>query len=169
MGFPRPSFPARRSAARLAAVQALYTLEVSGGGVDAVLADFLGRAWPPADSAEEGGQGAEPDAGYLQTLVAGVTEHRDVLDAAIDDTLSHGWTFARLEILLQAILRTGAYELFALPDVPAKVVINEHLEIAHAFFAGKEPSLVNAVLDRLAVRFRGDDAAQRGRSTDGDA
>ena len=75
--------------------------------------------------------------------------------AAIEEALTGGWTLPRLEILLRVILRAGAYELCCQPDVPAKVVINEYVEIAHAFFAGKEPGLVNAVLDRLASRLRG--------------
>jgi N utilization substance protein B len=119
-----------------------------------VLGDLIERAWPP-DDAPENHKGAALDPGFLRALVSGVIEQRDVIDAAIEEALAHGWTMPRLEILLQAILRVGAYELRAMPDVPAKVVINEHLEIAHAFFSGKEPSLVNAVLDRLAVQFRG--------------
>ena len=91
----------------------------------------------------------------------GVVANRSEIDVAIDDALTSGWTLSRLEILLQAILRAGAYELCAQPDVPTKVIINEYLEIAHAFFAGKEPSLVNAVLDCLASRFRGELEARR--------
>ena len=146
------SYQQRRSAARLAAIQALYALDVSGSAVDRVIADCVERSWVPA---EHPADAAKPDEVFLRTLVEGVAAHRPEIDMAIRDVLTGGWTLARLEILLQAILRAGAYELSAQPDVPAKVVINEYLEIAHAFFAGKEPSLVNAVLDRLASRFRG--------------
>jgi transcription antitermination protein NusB len=146
------SYRQRRSATRLAAIQALYALEVSGTAVDRVIADFCERRWAPAEMPVNA---AKLDEAFLRRLVEGVTAHRDEIDAAIQCALTGGWTLARLEILLQAILRAGAYELSAQPDVPAKVVINEYLEIAHAFFAGKEPGLVNAVLDRLASRFRG--------------
>jgi N utilization substance protein B len=146
------SYRQRRSATRLAAIQALYALEVSGMAVDGVIADFVERRWAPVDQLANA---AKPDESFLRTLVEGVAAHRPEIDVAIQDALTGGWRLARLELLLQAILRAGAYELSAQADVPAKVVINEYLEIAHAFFAGKEPSLVNAVLDRLATRFRG--------------
>ena len=146
------SFRQHRSATRLAAIQALYALEVSGGEVDRVLGDFVERRWVASDKLSAS---ATPDEPFLRTLVEGVVASSTQIDAAIEEALTGGWTLPRLEILLRAILRAGAYELSAQPDVPAKVVINEYLEIAHAFFAGKEPGLVNAVLDRLASRFRG--------------
>lgn len=141
----------RRSAARLAAIQALYALEISGDDVTRVVADFLDRPWSPAEEAPDY---ARPDEAFLRTLVEGVQAGRSDLDRAIEDALTGSWSLSRLEIVLRAILRAGAYELAAEPDVPAKVIINEYLEIAHAFFAGKEPSLVNAVLDRLAGHYR---------------
>lgn len=153
----------RRSAARLAAIQALYALEVSGGAIDGVIADFCERRWAPT---ERPADAAKPDEAFLRALVEGVAAHRPEIDVAIQDSLTGGWTLARLEILLQAILRAGAYELSAQADVPPKVVINEYLEIAHAFFAGKEPGLVNAVLDRLASRFRGDSRRNPGARSD---
>jgi N utilization substance protein B len=142
----------RRSATRLAAIQALYALEVSGSAVDPVIADFVERRWALAEVPADA---AKPDEAFLRTLVNGVVTNRPEIDVALEGALTGGWTLARLEILLQSILRAGAYELSAQPNVPAKVVINEYLEITHAFFAGKEPSLVNAVLDRMASRFRG--------------
>ena len=148
----RASFRHHRSATRLAAIQALYALEVSGGEVDRILADFVERRWIPSDKPSAS---AMPDEPFLRALVEGVAANGPRIDAAIEDALTSGWTLPRLEILLRTILRAGAYELCAQPDVPTKVVINEYLDIAHAFFAGKEPSLVNAVLDRLASRFRG--------------
>ena len=68
--------------------------------------------------------------------------------------LTQEWPIERLEAILRAILRAGAYELLARIDVPARVVISEYLEVAHAFFSGKEPSLVNGVLDRLGRLLR---------------
>jgi N utilization substance protein B len=151
-------FRERRRAARLAAIQALYAIEVSGGDVDWVVADFIERGWGSPDQPES----VPPEADFLRILVEGVAGRRPELDSDIDSALAHGWTLARLEILLQAILRTGAYELSALAEVPKKVVINEYVEIAHAFFSGKEPGLVNAVLDQLAIRFRGQAAPHPG-------
>jgi transcription antitermination protein NusB len=142
-----------RSATRLAAIQALYALEVSGSEIDRVLADFVERRWTSSDGLSVS---SRPDESFLRALVEGVVARGPEIDVAIEGALTGGWTLSRLEILLRAILRAGAFELCAQPDVPTKVIINEYLEIAHAFFAGKEPSLVNAVLDRLAGRFRGE-------------
>ena len=99
----------------------------------------------------------------MRLLVDGVVAHRPRLDVEIDAALTQGWTLARLELLLQAILRAGAFELAERRDVPTKVVITEYLDIAHAFYAGKEPSLVNAVLDRVASKLRAEsDGRARG-------
>ncbi|MBK8175580.1 MAG: transcription antitermination factor NusB [Rhodospirillales bacterium] len=147
----RPSFRERRSAARLAAVQALYALEVSGDPAERVISDFVERRWSSVDQTKPG---TPPDRAFLQGLVEGVVARRGEIDVAVGAALSQGWTMDRLEILLQAILRSGAYELAAQPDVPVGVVINEYVEIAHEFFSGKEPGLVNAVLDRIAAQMR---------------
>lgn len=144
-----------RSTARLAAIQALYALEVSGGPLEPVLADIVEKQ--PSSL-------VKPDGAFLRTLVEGVVAARPQIDIAIEGALSGGWTLARLEILLQAILRAGAHELAAHPEIPHKVVINEYVEIAHAFFSGKEPGLVNAVLDRLATSKRAAAGAASGRS-----
>lgn len=157
----------RRSATRLAAVQALYEMDVTGAGADPVLAEFMSRRWaltqsggadaPHApgpttawDSAEGNAPLVAPDLDYLADLVRGASARQAELDAAIGPALSGDWTVPRLEALLRAILRAGAYELIAHPEIDAAVVIDEYVEVAHAFFAAKEPNLVNAVLDRLA-------------------
>jgi N utilization substance protein B len=145
---PRWSIRQRRTAARLAAVQALYALEVAGGGgTERLIADLAGKRW-------RAGNEAAPDENWLRLLVDGVEAHRPRLDLEIDAALTQGWSLARLELLLRAILRAGAFELAEMSEVPTKVVINEYLDIAHAFYAGKEPGLINAVLDRLASRLR---------------
>jgi len=171
----RPASHPRRTAARLAAVQALYAIEVSGSSAERVITDFAERHWPHGDDAaptpvlgRKPSSAPEPevdvsaesatDEVYLRALVEDVILRRAQLDAAIDGALNQNWTTDRLEVLLRAILRAGACELIVRPDVPARVVITEYLEIAHAFYAGKEPSLVNAVLDRLATTARGDPA-----------
>jgi len=140
----------RRSAARLVAVQALYEMEMAGAPADAVLRQFMERRWGRRSEEESGAPLAEPDTRWLAVLVQGVAERLPELDEAIAGALDKARPLERLEVLLRAILRAGAYELLSQADVPARVVINEYMNIAHAFFAGKEPNLVNGVLDRLA-------------------
>ncbi len=142
----------RRSAARLAAVQALYEMEVAGAPADPVLREFLEHRW----QGQEAPHGAEPDAAFLGDLVRGVGARSAELDALITPALSADWPLERLEVLLRAILRAGAYELLAREDVPPRVVIAEYLNVAHAFFTGREPALVNGVLDSLARTLRPD-------------
>jgi N utilization substance protein B len=147
----RESNHRRRSATRLAAVQALYEIEVSGASVDPVLAEFVTRRW--ADTGDEEKLLA-PDGDLLGQLVHGVSNRLSELDTMIGSALTGAWTMDRLEILLRAILRAGAYELATLDEVPPKAAINEYVDVAHAFYPGKEPAMVNAVLDRLARTLR---------------
>jgi N utilization substance protein B len=86
--------------------------------------------------------------------VRGVPHHQDEIDAAVTDCLASDWRLSRVDSILRAILRAGAYELIARPDVPARVVIDEYVELSHAFFSGEEPAFVNAALDKLARRMR---------------
>lgn len=141
-----------RRAARLAAVQALYEREVAGTSAEAVLANFLDNRW----AAVAGIHRLEDlDASFLRRLVSGVAEKGGDLDADIQQALDKDRGVERLEVLLRTILRAGTYELVAMPQIPTKVILNEYVDIAHAFFGGKEPAIVNAVLDRLAARVRG--------------
>lgn len=140
-----------RRVARLAAVQALYTMDVAGATAEAALCERLQTEMPGIDNGEVL---PEPDGDLLSELVFGVSQRHEMLDHVIGGALTGGRDFARLEILLRCILRAGAYELANRPDIPRNVVINEYMEIAHAFFAAKEPMLVNAVLDRLADTLR---------------
>lgn len=146
----------RRTAARLAAVQTLYEMEVADAAPEVVLRDLHQRNLPSVDNGENG-QFAEPDGDFMEKLVRGVVARRDEIDRHIAAVLKGRLALDRLEVLLRAILRCGACELLAMPDIPAKVVITEYLGLAHAFFAGKEPPLVNAVLDRLSARLRTSD------------
>jgi N utilization substance protein B len=148
-----PRLPAgrRRTAARLAAVQALYQIELNGGSVDAVVGEFVRHR---LGSEGEGENFGEVDQTLFGDVVRGTMARRAELDTMISSALTADWPLDRLEVILRAILRVGAYELFARPDVPARVVISEYLDISHAFFAGKEPGLVNGVLDRLARTLR---------------
>ena len=136
-----------RSAARLASVQALYQMELSGADANDVIAEFvahrLGRAGdcPPHETT---------DVEHFTDLARGVVGHQGDIDRAIESALSEGWTLKRLDSTLRALLRSASFELLKRPDVPAKVVINEYVDVAHAFFDEVEPAFVNGVLDRLA-------------------
>jgi transcription antitermination protein NusB len=141
----------KRTVARLAAVQALYQIDLSGAKPEVVIAEFVKhRLGRDVDGQNYG----EADAGLFADIVRGTAARREDLDRAISAVLTPDWPLARLETVLRAILRAGAYELVGRPDVPARVAISEYLDVAHAFYEGKEPGLVNGVLDRLAHRLR---------------
>ena len=145
----------RRSVARLAAVQALYQLELNREiDPEAVVREFarhrLGR------DIDGDGYG-EADPALFSDIVRGVAADLDRLDATITEVITEEWPLPRFDAVLRAILRAGAYELVHRSDVPPRVSINEYTTIAHAFFAGKEPGLANGVLNHLAHALREDD------------
>ena len=148
-----------RSAARLAAVQALYQMDMTGIDLNAVIAEFeahrLGREI-------EGCQYAEPEAAFFRDLVEGVVREQLRIDPLIDKQLAEGWRLTRVDSILRAILRAGAYEILVRDDVPARVVISEYVDIAHAFFAEEEPKVVNGILDRLGHKARPQEFASEG-------
>ena len=144
-----------RSAARLAAVQALYQMDMTGTTTAAALRDVQLREGAVPDDADTG---MKVDEAMLKDLVEGVTDRREDLDRKIASHLAEGWSFDRLELVLRAILRAGAYEIVAKADVPLRVAINEWVDLAHAFYAGKEPGFVNGVLDRIGRESRPDEA-----------
>jgi N utilization substance protein B len=141
-----------RRAARLAAVQAIYEIAVADADADAILDNFLHQRWPRSGADETL---PPPDLRLLTAMLKGVIAALPELDREIDAILANRRGADRIEVLLRAILRVGAYELMAMEAVPTKVILNEYINLAHAFFAGGEPALVNAVLDRLALRYRG--------------
>ncbi len=143
---------AARSAARLAAVQALYQMELGEGDVEDVIAEFREhRLSAPAEG------GAAADEGHFINVLRGVVEGQAEIDRAIHGALAEGWTFDRIDANLRAILRAGAFEIMARRDVPARVAIAEYVSVAGAFFDDDERKFVNAVLDRLAKRLRADE------------
>jgi len=149
-----------RHAARLAAVQAIYQMELTGNDAESVTQEFCEHRF--AETAAEQG---EPDEGFFADLVKGVPHHQVEIDQAIAQGLTEDWKLQRIDSILRAILRAGVYELVARKDVPAKVVIDEYLDIAHAFCAGQESAFVNALLDSVAHRKR---AAEFGERTPDD-
>jgi N utilization substance protein B len=139
-----------RHAARLAAVQAIYQMELSGTDAEEVIQEFVDHRFHHEVELSPG----KPDEEFFATVVRGVPHHQVEIDRALAGSLAEGWKLQRIDSILRAILRAGACELIACRDVPARVVIDEYVEISHAFFSGEESSFVNAVLDRLAHRKR---------------
>jgi transcription antitermination protein NusB len=155
----RSAKAARHSAARLAAVQALYQAEISGASIDRVVEEFLryrlGKTLDgPADAIP-----VAPNEGVFAELVRGFARRSAEIDELLGAVLPSSWPLARLEAVLRAILRLGAFELVARRQVPVRSVITEYLDIAHAFYGGAEPGMVNGVLDRLAHSLRPDELA----------
>ena len=141
-----PSLSSARSAARLAAVQALYQMEVSGASSADVTDDFRAGRLPRG---EAGPFDSEPDSDLFQHLVDGAVREQVHIDSAIAKHL-RGWRLERIDAVARAILRAGVVELWARRDVPTPVVIDEYIEIAKAFFEGAEPGFINAALDACA-------------------
>jgi transcription antitermination protein NusB len=141
----------QRGAARLAAVQALYQMDIAGSGLNEILAQFeshwLGRE-------VDGAQYLPAEAAFFCDIVRGVVAEQRTLDPMIDTALAGGWPLKRVEALLRAVLRAGAYELGHRSDVPARVVVSEYVDVAGAFLEKDETGMVNAVLHQLARQLR---------------
>ncbi len=137
----------QRGAARLGAVQALYQMDVGQVSLEDTLAGFreylLGKE-------VEGEQYLPADVDFFSQIVRGVVANQLDIDPRIDNSLTPDWPVTRIDATLRAILRAAVYELLKRPDVPAKVVISEYLDIARAFYDGEVPGLVNGVLDTIA-------------------
>lgn len=141
----------KRSAARLAAVQALYQMDVAGSSLPDIFAEFESH-WIGGEV--EGEQFADAEAGYFRDVVEGVLREQRTLDPMVDDALQKDWPLKRVEAVLRAVLRAGAYELCNRKDIPARVVVSEYVDVAGAFLDKEETGMVNAVLDQLARRMR---------------
>ena len=152
--------PAERSAARLAAVQALYQMDVSGTSVIDALAEFEAFWIGPRGRRH---QFQPSDNEFFRNILSGVVKNQRAIDVKIDTALAAGWPLTRIEAVLRAILRAGGYELMFRKDVPARVVITEYVDVAHGFYGEDEPGLVNAVLDTLAREVRGRRTREEGR------
>jgi N utilization substance protein B len=148
----------KRSAARLAAVQALYQMDIAGKGVAEAMAEFeahwIGRevegvAFRPAEAA------------FFRDILSGVIREQTTIDRRVDAALARGWPLKRVEAVLRAVLRAGAYEILFRRDVPVRAAISEYVDVARAFYGDDEPGLVNAVLDAVARETRGDELEKR--------
>ncbi|MBW8321372.1 MAG: transcription antitermination factor NusB [Arenimonas sp.] len=142
----------QRGAARLAAVQALYQMDIGGTGVLEVVSEYethrLGQE-------VDGDTYLKADAFWFRSIVAGVVRDQKAIDPMIAQALQDDWALSRIDSTVRAILRAGTFELLERKDVPVPVIVTEYVEIARAFFEDEEPKLVNAVLDRIAKQVRG--------------
>lgn len=144
----------QRAAARLAAVQALYQMDVAKKGINEILAEFEAH-WIGQEV--EGDQYNPAEVAFFRDILQGVLADQAELDRLVDNALQQGWPLRRVEAVLRAILRAGVYELKSRKDVPARVSIKEYTDIAAAFFGGDEVGMANAVLDGLARRLRAEE------------
>ena len=147
----RGSAKARRKAARLTAVQALYQVDLTGANPESVLGEFMKhRIGEDIDGPEM----VAPDPQLFADILRGTMARKGEVDDLIRGALDPAYTLERLELLLRAILRSGVFELLNHVDVHPRITISEYVDVARAFFAKREPAMVNAVLDRLAHRLR---------------
>ncbi|AJD40761.1 transcription antitermination factor NusB [Rhizobium sp. SEMIA 4085] len=143
----------QRGAARLAAVQALYQMDIGGTGVLEIVAEYEAHR---LGQEIDGETYLKADAAWFRSIVSGVVREQLRLDPLIASALQDDWALSRLDSTVRAILRAGVFELLDRKDVPVAVIVTEYVEIAQAFFEDDEPKLVNAVLDRIAKQVRGE-------------
>ena len=148
-----------RTAARLCAVQALYQMEMGGGSAESIVTQFVEHRF---SEVVDGFDYRNADTALFGSIVRGASLNRPQLDEMISGSLVEGWTLERLDNLLRATLRAGVYELLFTPDVPVKVVLNEYVDIAHGFFEGAEPGLVNGILDTIGRLLRAGELEHQG-------
>jgi N utilization substance protein B len=144
----------RRGAARLAAVQALYQMDIAGAGINDIFAEFESH-W--LGNEVEGDKYLPAESAFFRDVVSGVVRDQAKLDPLVDDALAKGWPLKRIDAIIRAVMRAGAYELEHRKDVPARVVVTEYVDVANAFVDREETGMVNAVLDQIARRFRAEE------------
>ena len=144
--------PTARSAARLGAVQALYQLDIGGADLGETLAQFSSRV--SGDNFDNGEIG-DADYKHLRDVVEGVVREQELLDPSVDKVLDKDWPLHRLDATVRAIIRAAAFEIYFKDNVPAKVAINEYVDVATAFYEdGNEPGFINGALNTLARQRR---------------
>jgi N utilization substance protein B len=144
----------------MAAVQALYQMDLAGTDVTEVIDQFVKLRFGHGGIDQDGendGTLADADPAFFADILNGVVRRQRDIDPLVDHQLRTGWTLVRVDSILRAILRAGVFELLERADVPARVIINEYINVAHAFFDGEESKVVNGVLDRIAHRLREDE------------
>jgi N utilization substance protein B len=153
-GRPESNRAEMRRGARLSVVQALYEMEIGGRGVVEAMAEFeafwIGKQVEDIEL-------PKAEVAFFRDLLGGVVREQRLVDRSVDEALASGWPLKRIEAVVRAIFRAGAYELAFRKDVPARAVISEYVAVARAFYEGEEIGMVNAVLDKLAREFRADE------------
>jgi transcription antitermination protein NusB len=149
-----------RSVARMAAVQALYQMDLAGTDAAEVIEEFIEHRFTPGATdldAEDPNNLVGADTAFFADVLKGVVRCQRDIDPLVDHQLATGWRLVRVDSILRAILRAGVFELMERADIPARVTINEYINVAKAFFEADEPKVVNGVLDRIAHRVRADE------------
>ena len=142
---------AERSAARLAAVQALYQMDIANTGLTQILAEYQ-TFWIGQEV--EGIKFQPADRDFFKNILEGIVREQRAIDPLIHSSLTNNWPLTRIVPVLRAILRAGVYELMNRKDIPARVVISEYVDVARSYYDEDEPGLVNAVLDKVARNVR---------------
>ena len=142
--------PKHRRAARIAVVQALYQMDVANAPSKAVIREFLNHRFGYSD---EPGM-VQADETFFEEIIEGVVVSQEAIDKKISSLLPEKWPLRRLDLTLRSLLRAAAYEMIRRPDIPALVIINEYVSIAADFFDGKEPGMVNGILDKIGKEVR---------------
>ncbi|SMH52503.1 transcription antitermination factor NusB [Azospirillum agricola] len=151
------SAKARRKAGRLGAVQALYQIDLTGTPVETVVGEFVAHR---LGEEIDGAKFVAGDPQLFADIVRGAIHRRAEVDSVLTAALDPRFPLDRLELLLRAILRAGAYEIAVHLDTHPRILISEYVDVAHAFFAGREPAMVNGVLDHVARALRAEDLAR---------
>lgn len=154
-----------RTAARLAAVQALYQMDLAGTDLNAVIEEFLSSRMlkdeSETDSGDEDDSNAIDTSGadrqFFADILRTVVRRQREIDPLVDDQLATGWRLVRVDSTLRAVLRAGVSELLERADVPVRVIINEYINVSRYFFSQDEPRVVNGVLDKIARKLRPSD------------
>ena len=146
------------SSARLTAIQALYEIEIGGSKYETILLDFKDGRWlAPSLFINEEGDGIQlvaPDKKKFNEIVSGVPENIEKIDNILSGALTKEREIKDLDVILRSILRAGTFELFFLSSVPVRVIIDEYVELARAFYSEKEPYFVNAIMDNISKSAR---------------
>ena len=154
---PRPAPGRPRTGARVAAIQALFQADQTGESFETVIDQFVRHRIGPDAGDFEDGRIPLADVPLFTGLVRGTAKQLESLDEIVSGHLAKDWTVARLDPVLRSLLRAAAYEFSSGTQPPARVVINEYMDIAHGFFGGDEPRFANGVLDAMGRSLRSEE------------
>ncbi|MBE7619969.1 transcription antitermination factor NusB [Gluconacetobacter entanii] len=167
---PRGGRNRSRTASRVGAVQALFQIEQAGDNAEAVVSQFTRHRLATGKASSGYAEGLVPDADVrlFTAIVRGSVARQKEIDAMVVDVLPSSWPMERLDPVLRALLRAAGGELTAQDPAPSRVIINEYMDVAHGFFSGDEPRMLNGVLDAMSRRIAGGEAAPATPAADGE-